>query len=168
MITNEINQCLKRVKGFVGTFPCNEIPPPKSYPSHYVINTARLDAKERRPIVEGKHWVVLTLKTSGTCEYFDSFGVQPTQPDIVNFISEHCNKNLKYNTQMIQNPLSRACGVYCVDYILARAAGVSVREYLRRFTPDLLSNDELVVTRVLCQLSALPPHLRSKLKSLNG
>lgn len=167
MITNEINECLKGVKGFVGTFPCNEIPVVPFRPAYYVVNTAPLKPVINvNSVVSGKHWVALMFKDGGSCEYFDSYGMPPNQADIVTFVSTNCKKTFKYNTQMLQDPLSRVCGVYCIDYILNRSKGIKLESYLGSFTADYRVNDRRALERVTCQLSARRPSLRLNLKTL--
>lgn len=167
MITNEINECLRGVNGFVGTFPCNKIPVAAFRPAFYVINTARWEhTNETSRVISGKHWVALMLKEGGSCEYFDSYGMAPNQVDIVMFVSTNCTKTFKYNTQMVQDPNSRVCGVYCIDYILARSAGTKLEKYLGSFTSNHKLNDEQAVDRVTCLLSARRRSLRLNLKAL--
>lgn len=165
MNTSQINMCLQHVPGFIGTFPCNMIPRVERVPSIFVVNTARIEGSNKRRVVPGKHWVVLFIHKDRKCEYFDSFGMQPLQKDIVSYISYSCKK-LKYNTQLLQDPLSRTCGVYCIDYIVQRSKGTSLKKYLAQFTSDTSTNDRLVVDRTTCLLSARRLSLRLNLKSL--
>lgn len=170
MNTREINSILHSVPGFVGTFPCNFLKSTNKRPALYVINTAKLSKRNleesQNSVVPGKHWVVLIIKKDGKAEYFDSYGFPPTQPDIVRFIEEHSKQRVKWSTQMLQDPLSRVCGVYCVDYIQQRSSGVAMKQYLAQFTTDTQLNDQKVVERVTCRLSAQRPSLLLNLKSL--
>lgn len=157
MITSDINKCLRGVTSYCGAHPCNSIPDPVSLPAAFVVNTAPLTAADKRsnePVISGKHWVVLVLHNSSKAEYFDSFGVPPNQSDIVNYISTH-STTLKFNSRLLQDPLSSACGVWCIDYIIQRMKlNVPMRKYLSSFPGDPTLSDRLVVDRVACGLSA--------------
>ena len=167
MITSDINKCLLDVPSFRGTYACNRIPDPSTLPSAFVINTAPITSTSRvtkRNVVEGKHWVVLILHATGKAEYFDSFGVGPTQSNIVEYIARH-SKSLKFNNRLLQNPFSRTCGVWCIDYVLQRMKNnVSQRNYLTSFPADPLLSDRQVVNQVTCVLSARQQQLASSIK----
>ena len=165
MNTGQINSLLKHVPSYKGAFACNLLPAPRSLPAAYVINTARLSAKDLRSrgVKKGLHWVALVIKKNRHAVYFDSFGLPPLQRDIVNFIQRYC-VTVKYSTQQLQGPLTRVCGAYCVDFIDRFAGkGMSHRSYMSRFTQDTHVNDELVVKRVTCLSSA---RLRSPIMDL--
>lgn len=168
MITSEINKCLRGVTTYVGAFACNQIPEPARLPAAFVVNTAPLtatDQRSRASVVSGKHWVVIILHDGNKAEYFDSFGVPPCQSNIVEYLANHSNK-LKFNSRMLQDPLSSTCGVWCIDYIIQRMKmKVPMRKYLSSFTGDPAISDRLVVERVTCGLSARQRSLASSVRS---
>ena len=168
MITSEINKCLRGVNTFGGTHACNRIPDPVSLPIAFVVNTAPLtesQLRSRSHVVSGKHWVVLILHESLKGEYFDSFGVAPSQPDIVSYFARNC-KTLKYNTRLLQDPLSTTCGVWCIDYVMQRMkVHLTMRKYLSSFPGDPTLSDRLVVDRVTCGLSAQQQQLVSSVRN---
>lgn len=168
MDTRQINRSLKRVKGFQGTFPCNHIPnlPRNGLKTtiYFVLNTARYIRKKdknhsKSKTVAGKHWVVLVIHPSHKAEYYDSFGLPPEQHDIREYITNNCANGCTYNTQMTQNPLSRTCGVHCIDFIISRSSGISLRDYVTDFRTNLIENDQLVVKRVHEYLSNMKLNL---------
>lgn len=168
MITSEINKCLETVSSFNGTYACNRIPKANILPASFVVNTAPLTAADNhtpKTVVEGKHWIVLILHISGKAEYFDSFGIGPTQPHIAAYIAKH-STSLKFNNRLLQDPFSKTCGVWCIDYIIQRMRqNVSMRAYITSFlsAPDI--SDRQVVDRVTCGLSARQRLLASKVKN---
>ena len=169
MNTGQINECLREVRGFQGTFPCNMIRPARRRPAFYVINTARVDKNskcDKQGVVKGKHWVVVVCKSNGKGMYFDSFGMPPSQPEITRFINEMNPKGYKFSSQMIQSPLSAVCGTYCIDFVRFVASGGSMKKYLSLFKTDLNLNDRRVVHRVTCQSSAQLRLSLSNLKTL--
>ena len=163
MLTSDIDNCLSSVPSFVGTFPCNQITPVSVRPAFYVLNTAPLNKTSK---ITGEHWVSVLLKSDGTGEYFDSFGLPPTQPLIAAFLKRTCPQGYDMGCRVLQDASTRVCGVYCVDYVLSRASGLSLQSYLGLFGPNSTLNDKLVIDRVACRLSARQPSLRSKLKTL--
>ena len=156
MNTGEINSCLKNVQDYVGTFPCNLIPAPSSRTktSIHVINTARLESSDSKHtakhVIQGDHWVVLIVEPNSYGKYFDSFGLPPEQPDINEYISEHCKNGCSYNTQILQDPFSRMCGPYCLDFIyyMSDDPAHNMSNYLFDFKTNLKANDRLVAKRV--------------------
>lgn len=164
MNTNEINQCLKNQKSFVGTFPANMIKPQFRLPASFVINTSPW--MENRNSSQGTHWVALYITKKSKGVYFDSFGLPPMQRDIRLFIEHHCTGGFKYNTQTLQHPLSSVCGVYCIDFVMNIESPGSLRIYLSRYKTNLQLNDKLVVDAVTCRLSTSQQHLASKIRAL--
>lgn len=163
MDTNEINKCLEKTKGFIGTFPCNMIPEPTSGQCYFVVNTSPwVEGKSK---VQGSHWVAIVCKTEGKAIYFDSFGLPPLEKNIVRFLGTFCKRSYKYNTQSLQSPYSSVCGAYCIDFIQQIEAGASLRSYVSEFTSNPLDNDKIVITRT-CQSLTQQSRLRSKLKTL--
>lgn len=168
MNTQQINTLLADVPNFRGTFPANMIPKPQKIPAAYVINTGSVKKQKSGAIVvEGEHWVALILKAGGRADYFDSYGLPPTVPEIADFIANHAPGGISFSTQMLQDPVSRVCGVYCVDYLRQRLKhNVSKRNYLKSFKSDFGFNDRLVVKRVTWQLSTRLRQCKLNLKTL--
>lgn len=168
MNTFEIDQCLSHIKSFNGTFPCNAIS--LFIPGYYVINTAPLfpNATSVDGVVKGEHWVAINVKENGTGQYFDSLGQPPSNRYITEFLGFMCPQGYKYSRRMLQNPLSRACGVYCIDFIMQMDDGGSFSSYINRFSRDLEANDHFVVARATCRLSVAQPRLRLNLKTLKA
>lgn len=149
MYSDQIDELLSDVPGYVGVYPSNHILPPKHRPAAYVVNTAPVPDK-----YGGDHWVAIILKGGGKGEYFDSFGLPPIEHDISTFLGANCH-TFTYSTQRIQSRGSSVCGLYCVDYIRARLVDRTTKaKYLSMYKTDLKANDKLVVDRLSCLLSA--------------
>lgn len=166
MNTSEINNILRQFPEFVGTFPSNYIPQTKQRPAYFVVNTSRWSPKFEGKVQNGDHWVAIVLKTDGGGVYFDSFGMEPVNKDIVKFLSRNCPRGYRHNTQHLQNPMSGACGLYTIDFVSSHIRGVTLKEYLRDFSGNYSSNDQLVLDRVTCLSSTSPPHSKRSLKIL--
>lgn len=156
MNTLQINKCLDGIGSFGGAHACNMIPTPKLLPVYYIVNTKPLtiDDRKKSGVIDGEHWIVIRLNKDGKCEYFDSFGLPPHHGEITAYLSKHCSKGVKYGNLMLQNPFSRTCGVWCLDFIIQKEFGRSTAHYLSDFKTDLEANDRLVVKRTQCLLSA--------------
>lgn len=163
MDTFEINDCLKKTKGFVGTFACNLIPDPLPAQCYFVVNTSPWI--ESKSSTQGSHWIAIAFNNKGNATYFDSFGMQPMQAHIINYLENHCENSYKYNTQTLQSPSSAVCGAYCIDFVKQSASGSSLRSYVSQFTSSPLANDRFVVHRS-CRSLTQQPHLQLKLKTL--
>lgn len=64
---------------FKGVFPCDELPKNFTLPAAFVINLSKHNSR-------GSHWVGLFIDKQRNAEYFDSFGFQPNQSEIIQFI----------------------------------------------------------------------------------
>lgn len=117
MNTLEINDTLLNNKflssSFIGVFPCDYLTfKVNKYPCSLVVNT---DPSYK----EGEHWVCFYIDKNKTIEYFDSYGVPPLNDEILNFYKENGNGHV-YNNKQLQGLSSRACGHYCVLYLISR------------------------------------------------
>ena len=80
----------------------------------------------------GTHWVcVVNQLDSSDAEYFDSFGVQPS--DVVVDYMKTSGKGLVYSDNHIQDVDSIMCGYYECYFILERAKGRPMRYPSRLF-----------------------------------
>ena len=104
---------------FQGVYAIDQLP--SWQPGAYVVNTDEQD----KP---GEHWVAVYQK-----EYFDSYGLPPLDTRLIDFLEN----DYQYNKVPLQQPLSNACGFYCVYYILERARGVKQETII-----DVLKNSD--------------------------
>jgi len=104
---------------FQGVFPVDKLP--LICDGMYVINTDEHDEP-------GEHWIAVYNK-----EYFDSYGIPPQDRRIVSFIGT----NAMFNAVPLQQPLSNACGFYCIYYLIERARGKSMEDII-----DVLKNSD--------------------------
>ncbi|RWR99703.1 hypothetical protein B4U79_16983 [Dinothrombium tinctorium] len=92
----------------------------------------------------GTHWVAYYNHPSNKYfEFFDSFGIGPAE-EIKQYLLTS-GKKIKYNSFEIQNPLSVACGFYCITYILDRYKGVSQYEAIHKYSNNnTILNDDIL------------------------
>lgn len=122
---------------FVGVYACDQLPLKISRPSLCVANT---DPSTKG----GMHWVSFYFPKSGPSEFFDSYGRKPTVWQHYAFLKRNSNQWV-YNKQDLQALGSTVCGQYCVMYLLYRARGIAMSEFLSNFSKnDLAFNDNLV------------------------
>ena len=76
--------------------------------------------------------------------YFDSFGVEHTPKEIIQFIG---NKNIKTNILRIQANDSIMCGYFCIGFINFMLNGKSLTEYTNLFSPYYFKkNDDIILS----------------------
>ena len=132
MNTFDIINRLKHVKGFVGVFARDKLPPIKNVPSYFVFNTDPSD----KP---GTHWIAVAV-FQNRVEYFDATGKEPVIAEYL----ERLGKKVLFNNHRIQSTHSYACGFFCCQYILRRSGGESFCEILSSFSRNKLFNDFLL------------------------
>ena len=134
--TSDINRMLRGVDIFKGTFPSDSIIlRSKSQTQAFVINTDRQSSP-------GSHWVGLIV-SDGKCSYFDSFGCENLNLDILNALKNVGIKRYNFNSKQIQSIFSDKCGFYCVAFILSFCHGISYRKFIDIFSDDLEKNDDI-------------------------
>ena len=122
---------------FSGVYAADQLPLKVPRPSLCVANT---DIASRR----GVHSVGFYLPKHGPCEYFDSYGFKPLVKYHFDFIKRNGARWI-HNSQDLQALGTTVCGQYCIVYLMYRARGYTMTEFLSNFSKtDLLSNDRLV------------------------
>ena len=147
MNEQELNQLLKSEKNYLGSFAADELNQVKirDSPSLLIVNyDNRSDT--------GSHWigVAIFLKDVYICDSLG--GIAPTKnlsQGWINFLyllSRSRNITLTNQLQPIDSSL---CGLYAVTFVKEMASG-SFEDFLRLFTTDLNTNDEIIqfLTRV--------------------
>ena len=89
----------------------------------YVINLDNHDEP-------GSHWVAV-YDDGNQVEYMDSYGLPPSDPRCLLFLGQ----KFKYNSYALQQPLSNACGFYCIYFLIRRSRGHTATDIL-----DVLSH----------------------------
>ena len=142
MLSTHIEKLLKNDKTFMGCYPKDKLPKkfPKVLPKTIVVNTGLSST-------HGDHWVALRLlKTS--CLYFDSFGVEIVDKEILSFIKR---KYLKYtfNNKCIQYYDSKNCGKFCVAFIKMVKNRNNFKSFVNKFDFHNLKNNDKQIVKIL-------------------
>ena len=137
----DIERILKNVGNFRGVFSKDMLPEAIAGDESVVINIQDyLDGG-------GTHWVcVVNQPDSKDVEYFDSFGVQPS--DVVVDYMRTAGKGVVYSDSHIQDVSSVMCGYYACYFIMERSKGRPMADVLLDFShPEM--NEKMI--RVFAQ-----------------
>lgn len=111
-------------KYFEGVFALDELP---TYyltrrPCLVVCNTAFSKSS-------GEHWVGFFL-SENQVEFFDSYGMPPSNKSFANFIATNGGDGMHFNPYSLQGLTSTTCGKYVTTYLLCRSLGISSEMYV--------------------------------------
>lgn len=125
MDTLDLNRCLEghpdTAPYFEGTFPCDQLPHPKAFPSAMIAN---LDDSSQ----PGSHWVALFFQNANKVYYFDPFGEPPPPGPLSAYLSQF-GKVIR-NRCIFQPNDSIACGAFTVFLIYHLCIGKRFDEVL--------------------------------------
>lgn len=109
---------------FIGVFSRNDLPKNLLDNQSLILNLDGYDGL-------GTHWVCIYNKDPEYVEYFDSYGMAPSEESIK--YMRTTNKLIKYSTNQIQSFNSILCGYYCMYYINERDNGFNMYDIIYRF-----------------------------------
>jgi len=96
----------------------------------------------------GTHWTVLAIPKNLNCAYyFDSYGVVPDDSLIESLKKQNIN-NIYFNQYAVQSLNSKACGYFCLAFMLAMQENINLNNYnffIDYFTPYALKNEKLLL-----------------------
>ena len=127
---------------FYRTVPCDTLPALvlKAGPTAYIVNTD----PHNEP---GRHWIALWTE-GDVCEVMDSYGVSLDVYGTTEPIKEWINRHFKHrvvNRKTLQSIVSKSCGDYALMFLVFRARGFSMNEFLDLFSSnDFVGNDRKV------------------------
>ena len=124
---------------FQGVYPSDKLPTSvSSYPALFIANVDTSD----KP---GTHWVAFYFIKEREGEFFDSYGLPPS--NYTGTFSSFLNNNSsdwKFNSKTLQSIDSKVCGHYCLYFALFRSRQVSMSTIVNRFSSNKSRNDFLV------------------------
>lgn len=126
---------------FVGTMGCDQLPttPERVEPRAYIVNT---DPSH----LPGEHWLGIWTEND-TCEIMESYGVPLTYFENIDPLIMWLNQwpKLRRNEQMVQSIQSAGCGDYALVYLMCKARGYSLNDFLSPFSKtDFVMNDDII------------------------
>ena len=164
----------KLAQVFYGTVPCDRLPKtlPQEGPTAYIVNTDPHDEP-------GRHWIAIWTE-GNVSEIMDSYGlsleVYGTTDPLLEWLSRHFKYQL-HNGQSLQSLFSQSCGDYALMYLIDRAEGRSMQQFLNRFKKnDYVNNDRkvgqmmkrLIVDDVMWHKICKKPYCQDTRGSLGG
>ena len=138
MDENEIHSLLSDCPLYGGTFASDELPENPRVPIAFVVNT---DPSS----LPGTHWQVVHLLGNGKAEFYDSFGFPPDEDNISNYLERYVSE-WEYSSMSAQHPVLASCGMFCINFIRCRSAGLSYSDFLDQFSFNQLENEDLIVS----------------------
>lgn len=144
MNTIQINNKLKNLNCFKGTYPINKIKffKTKKRPLAFVIN---LDPD----YMPGSHWVAIYIDRKNNALYFDSFGVKNCPKLIKKFLKKYKVRRIYLNKYMLQSITSQTCGAYTILFIKMLCSEFTFAEFLKLFTKETNKNDKLIIRAII-------------------
>lgn len=122
---------------FIGVFAADTLP-------HRITTKPALLIVNSDPISKpGTHWLAMSIDACGKGFYFDSYGQRPNVPLHERFLSRVC-KSWTYNHVDLQALDSSVCGQYCCMYLLFKAHGFTMTDFVKCFSNDCAQNDARV------------------------
>lgn len=123
MYGHQINGILRKNtstrKYYMGCYPSDKIPNIKKYPSSIVVNMDNSNEP-------GSHWVALFVPHKEHAYYFDSFGLKPSNKNIVDYLKRFTH--ITRQKFVIQSIASNVCGIYVVFFIYLCSRGYTMRK----------------------------------------
>lgn len=139
--TNNIDDVLGQYALFKGTYPCDLVPILLNIePQAFVVNTENSHSS-------GQHWIGLIIKQTN-CWYFDSFGNELLNHDILRSLRKIGVKNYFFNCKQIQSVYSNSCGYFCMAFVLSFILGIKYEDFLSEFSENVDQNDRLCLSLI--------------------
>ena len=124
----------------LGVFPSDRLPEQVPRPSCLVVNTDPSD----KP---GAHWVAIYVAAEGTIDYFDSYGLDPLVPSIVEWIGKFGDE-INVNRRTLQSLMSATCGQHCIYFLLMRCKGLPMHQIVDMLSDSPFINDSFVTAYI--------------------
>jgi len=106
-------------------------------PKAFIVNLSESSSR-------GTHWIALWVPADGPTEHFCSFGSKPQEGRITDFL--RLNAPFVSTRRTLQSSSTVVCGMYCCAFLIWRAAGRSLSDFLLIFShSNLLANDQIVL-----------------------
>ena len=110
-----------------GVYPVDGLPLEKTIrtPACFIVNTDKASGP-------GEHWQAVYIGADRKGEFFDSYGLPPTDPLMLRFLKRHC-LYYAHNDRLLQTLTSSYCGYYCIYFVMMKAQGQTLSQLLRPF-----------------------------------
>ena len=95
----------------------------------------------------GEHWLAFYYNEDGICTFFDSFGLEPYVYGLQEYLNKTSVKWI-YNDTQLQSFTSKACGYYCIYFILCLSRGLGLEDSLSLFDKENFHMNDTKVINV--------------------
>ena len=95
---------------------------------------------------QGSHWVCLYIDKNGHGDYFDSYGREPMQEEMIKFLNLNCIE-WKSNKKRLQGYMSTVCGQNCVYFHLKRCRNMLLTSIVAIFSNKNYDLNDYTVSR---------------------
>lgn len=127
---------------FEGVFAADTLPRRlKKKPALLIVNTDPI----RKP---GAHWQAISIDKHGRGEFFCSYGLAPFIKSHRKFLDRVC-KSWQYNPVAMQAVDSSVCGHYCLLYLILKAHGYSLSDFVNMFFDENENKNDAVVEYIV-------------------
>ena len=142
MNENQINQKLRNVSGYLGTYAIDELESLyiSHYPSFIILN---LDERANG----GTHWIALAMYQNDVY-VCDSLGfLLPTESfpqKMINFLYRVTYNRHLHITSQLQSPFATSCGQFAIYFTTVMSTTNNFSGFLSKFTTNFELNDIIV------------------------
>ena len=126
LTATQITTALQDLKCFEGVFARDRLPLNVSKPALLVVNTD--DSSE-----PGEHWVSVYTGVNNKAIFFNSFGLPPLSPEVIDFVARNAT-SLQYCNVVLQDAFSETCGYFCIAFGRHVAKGGTLSSFVSFFT----------------------------------
>ena len=144
---------------FQGVYPSDKLPTSvSSFPALFIANVD----DSNKP---GSHWVAFYFTKDREGEFFDSYGLPPSNysKTFTRFLKNNSNSWI-FNTVTLQSINSKVCGHYCLYFALFRSRHVNMTKIVHRFSGNKRRNDFLVKRFIEKRFPLSLPKYRTEVK----
>ncbi len=126
---------------FLGTFPRDLIP--KTIPQRPACLVVNTDESGKR----GEHWVAIYYMENDTCEFFDSYGLDPL---LYGFSLNNCTF---MEGEPIQSIESDVCGQHCIYFLYNRSLEYTFKSIVNSFSVSNTLWNDMFVKKFVSKIS---------------
>lgn len=114
----------------------DDLPATFSLPLVMVVNLAPAEQP-------GTHWVAIFINRHRRGIYMDSYGFEPKDQRLRDFLDHQCIEWM-YNRQQLQQTQSKVCGLYVATFLYYMYNNISLHAFMSQFNLNITINDFFV------------------------
>ena len=95
----------------------------------------------------GLTWALRNVDKDGEIDYYDTYGLEPYEPNIVGWLKRRGGE-VRVNNRMLQIYMSTACGQHCIYFLILRCGGFPMNTTTNTLSDSPFINDSFVTAYV--------------------